>query len=127
MFAINNFTISGNLTRDPEAKSTPSGTVVVNGGIAHNERRKVNGEWQDVPQFFDFVCFGRFAESLARLRKGQQVVLSGSLGYRSWEAKDGTKRSKVELVVRDAVTPKEGKAAPQGSSQPDVYDEDIPF
>lgn len=127
MFAINNFTISGNLTRDPEAKSTPSGTVVVNGGIAHNERRKVNGEWQDVPQFFDFVCFGKFAESLARLRKGQQVVLSGSLGYRSWEAKDGSKRSKVELVVRDAVTPREGKAAPQGSSQPGVYDEDIPF
>lgn len=127
MFAINSFTISGNLTRDPEAKSTPSGTVVVNGGIAHNERRKVNGEWQDVPQFFDFVCFGRFAESLARLRKGQQVVLSGSLGYRSWEAKDGSKRSKVELVVRDAVTPREGKAAPHGSSQPDAYDEDIPF
>lgn len=126
MFAINSFTISGNLTRDPEAKSTPSGTVVVNGGIAHNERRKVNGEWQDVPQFFDFVCFGKFAESLSRLRKGQQVVLSGSIGYRAWEAKDGSKRSKVELVVRDAVTPREGKAA-QNEPQGDYYDTDIPF
>lgn len=127
MFQINNVIISGNLTRDPEAKRTPSGTVVVNGGIAHNERRKVDGEWQDVPQFFDFVCFGKFAESLSRLRKGQQVVLSGSLGYRAWEAKDGSKRSKVELVVRDAVTPREGRCASQGGPQSDVYDEDIPF
>lgn len=127
MFQINNFTISGNLTRDPEAKSTPSGTVVVNGGIAHNERRKVDGEWRDVPQFFDFVCFGKFAESLSRLKKGQQVVLSGSLGYRAWEAKDGSKRSKVELVVRDAVTPREDKGASRGGTQSDVYDEDLPF
>ena len=55
------------------------------------------------------------------------MVLSGSLGYRAWEAKDGSKRSKVELVVRDAVTQREDKGASRGSAQSDVYDEDIPF
>lgn len=134
MYGINTFTVSGNLTRDPEARTTPSGSVVVNGGIAHNERRKVNGEWQDVPQYFDWVAFGKFAESLSRLKKGQSVVLSGSLGYSTWEAKDGSKRSKVELVVRDAVTPKSGSQnASQGVSggtsdnRGDFYDENIPF
>lgn len=129
MFSINTYVISGNLTRDPELRATTSGTPVCNGSICYNSRRKgQSGDWEDVPNFFDFVSFGKAAEVLARKQKGDKIVLNGELTQRSWESKDGERRSKVELLVREFVDASRHEAAQKPSQDAqEVFDEDIPF
>ncbi len=99
--SINRVNISGNLTRDPELRSTPGGTQVLTFGVAVNDRRRnqQSGEWEDVPNFIDCVVFGARAQALSRfLSKGAKVAIEGKLRYSSWE-RDGQKRSKIEVVV----------------------------
>lgn len=131
MFSINTYVISGNLTKDPELRATTSGTPVYNGSICYNSRRKSqSGDWEDVPNFFDFVAFGKAAEVLARKQKGDKIVLNGELTQRSWESKEGERRSKVELLVREFVDASRQGAKRPAQEQPqeqEVFDEDIPF
>lgn len=99
--SINHVSISGNLTRDPELRSTSGGMQVLSLGVAVNERVKnqSTGEWEDRPNFVDCVVFGNRAEALSRfLSKGSKVAVSGRLRYSAWE-KDGQKRSKLEVIV----------------------------
>lgn len=98
--SINRVSLSGNLTRDPELRSTTSGSQVLSFGIAVNDRRRnAQGEWEDVPNYVDCVVFGARAESLSRfLAKGQKIVLEGKLRWSQWE-RDGQKRSKLEVIV----------------------------
>lgn len=101
--SINRVNISGNLTRDPELRSTTSGTQVLSFGVAVNDRRRnaQTGDWEDVPNFVDCVVFGARAEALSRfLSKGSKVAIEGKLRYSSWE-RDGQRRSKLEVVVDD--------------------------
>ena len=104
-FGINNYALSGRLTRDPELRKTPSGTSVCDIGICYNERVKnAAGEWEDKPHFFTAVAWAGIAEAVARdLKKGDQVTLAGSLIYDSWESPEGEKRSQVKLRVEDVV------------------------
>lgn len=100
--SINRVIISGNLTRSPELKQTHGGTSVLQMGVAVNDRRKnpSTGEWEDVANFVDCVLFGTRAERVAQyLDKGTKVAIEGRLRYRAWEAQDGSKRSKLEVVV----------------------------
>lgn len=129
MFSINTYVISGNLTKDPELRATTSGTSVCNGSICYNSRRKgQSGDWEDVPNFFDFVAFGKAAEVLARKQKGDKIVLNGELTQRSWEGKEGERRSKVELLVREFVdASRQGATQNQSKDATEVFDEDIPF
>lgn len=132
MFSINTYVISGNLTKDPELRATTSGTPVCNGSICYNSRRKgQSGDWEDAPNFFDFVAFGKAAEVLARKKKGDRIVLNGELTQRSWESKEGERRSKVELLVREFVDASRQNAtrnpAQEQYQERDVFDEDIPF
>lgn len=136
MFSINTYTISGNLTKDPELRATTSGTPVCNGSICYNSRRKgQSGDWEDAPNFFDFVSFGKAAEVLARKQKGDKIVLNGELTQRSWESKEGERRSKVELLVREFVdASRQNATQKQAQEQPheqpheqELFDEDIPF
>lgn len=141
--SINRVCISGNLTRDPELKALPSGTSVLELGVAVNDRRKnKDGEWEDYPNFVDCSLFGKRAESLSKyLSKGSKVAIEGKLHYSSWE-KDGVKRSKLSVIVDEveflsrsdqqtrqqpytAATPAATPA--QAGLTDDVYDEDIPF
>lgn len=115
--SINRVCISGNLTRDPELRSTASGMAVMNFGVAVNDRAKnpQTGEWEDRPNFVDCVMFGTRADALARfLTKGTKVALEGKLRYSSWE-RDGQRRSKLEVIVDDLefMSSRQG----QGSSQ----------
>jgi len=99
--SINRVTISGNLTRDPELREA-GGSSVLAFSVAVNDRSKnqQTGEWEDRPNFIDCVMFGRRGEALAPLlHKGLKVAVSGKLRYSSWEAKDGAKRSKVEVAA----------------------------
>lgn len=102
--SINRVVISGNLTRDPELRSTAGGMSVLKMGIAVNDRRKnaQTGEWEDVPNFFDVTVFGSRGESLSRfLSKGSKVAVEGKLRWRQWETPDGDKRSAVEIIADD--------------------------
>ena len=141
---INHVNISGNLTRDPELRSTTGGTQILSFGVAVNDRRRnqQSGEWEDYPNYIDCVLFGSRADALSRyLFKGTKVAVEGKLRYSSWEAKDGTKRSKLEVVVDEVeFLSRDGGAYKQPAQQAftaaapapatpaaQVYDESIPF
>ncbi len=137
MASINRVVLVGNLTRDPELRQTPNGKSVCTLGLAVNDRYKNDaGEWVEKPNFFDIVTWGAQAENCSRyLSKGRPVAVDGRLSYRSWEAQDGSKRSKVEVIAnsvqflgtRDAAATGAPVAtgAPSGLN-PDTSDFDSP-
>jgi single-strand DNA-binding protein len=98
---INRVVISGNLTRDPELRSTPGGTSICGLRIAVNSRRKdESGQWVDKPNYFDVTVFGAQGENCAQyLSKGRPVAVDGRLNWREWEAKDGSKRQSVDIIA----------------------------
>ena len=114
--SINRVNISGNLTRDPELRSTAGGTQVLTFGVAVNDRRRnpQSGEWEDVPNYIDCVVFGNRAEPLSRfLSKGMKVAIEGKLRWSSWE-RDGQKRSKIEVIVDEVEFLSQGNGGQQG-------------
>ena len=99
---INRVVLTGNLTRDPELRSLPSGMAVCSLRIASNTRRKDNstGEWVDKPNYFDVTVWGAQGENCANyLSKGRPVAVEGRLDWREWEAQDGSKRQAVEIIA----------------------------
>jgi single-strand DNA-binding protein len=92
----------GNLTRDPELRQTPTGQNVTSFSLALNRAYKdASGEWQEVTDYIDIVCWGPLAERVAQyLSKGRRCLVQGRLQSRSWE-QDGNKRSKVEVLAND--------------------------
>lgn len=111
-FQINQVTVSGNLTREPEQRALPSGTSITTLSIAHNERRKnqQTGEWEDRPHFFDVTIFGAQGEWLSRnAAKGDPVTVAGQLEQQRWVDKTSQEnRSKVSIVARDVVLGQRG-------------------
>lgn len=101
--SINRVVISGNLTRDPEVRTTASGMPIMSMGVAVNDRRKNNqtGEWEDYANFIDCTMFGSRAQNIQQyLSKGTKVLIEGKLRWSQWE-RDGQKRSKIEVIVDD--------------------------
>ena len=99
--SINRVTISGNLTRDADLRSTQGGMAIMGFGVAVNDRRKnqQTGEWEDYPNFVDCTMFGTRAEKLQPyMAKGTKVAIEGKLRYSSWEH-EGQRRSKLEVIV----------------------------
>jgi single-strand DNA-binding protein len=98
---INRVVLTGNLTRDPELRSLPSGMSVCSLRIASNTRRKgSSGEWEDKPNFFDVTVWGAQGENCARfLSKGRPVALDGRLEWREWQDQAGNNRQSVEIVA----------------------------
>ena len=98
---INRVIITGNLTRDPELRSTSGGTSVCSLRIATNTRRRdASGEWTDKANFFDVTVWGAQGENCARfLAKGRPVAIDGRLEWREWETQDGQKRQAVDIIA----------------------------
>jgi single-strand DNA-binding protein len=99
---INTVVITGNLTRDPELRSTGGGTSVCEMRVAVNSRRKdPSGNWVDKPNYFDVTVFGAQGENCSTyLSKGRPVAVEGRLDWREWEAKDGSgKRQAVSIIA----------------------------
>lgn len=98
---LNKVFIMGNLTRDPELKTLPSGSSVANFGVATNRVWKnQQGEKQEEVQFHNVVVFGKQADTVSQyLKKGSSVFVEGRLQTRNWEAQDGAKRTKTEIVA----------------------------
>ena len=102
---INRVVLTGNLTRDPELRSLPSGMSVCSLRVACNTRRKNNstGEWEDKPNYFDVTVWGAQGENCARfLSKGRPVALDGRLEWREWQDQQGNNRQSIEIIA-DAV------------------------
>lgn len=101
--SINKVIITGNLTRDPETRSTANGTTILRLGVAVNDRRRnqQTGDWEDYPNFVDCNMFGKRAEAIAPyLSKGTKVAIEGRLHYSSWEDRNtGAKRSKIDVTI----------------------------
>jgi single-strand DNA-binding protein len=98
---INRVVITGNLTRDPELRSTGSGMAVCSLRIASNSRRKdASGNWVEKPNYFDITVWGAQGENCAQyLSKGRPVAIDGRLDWREWEDKQGNKRQSVDIIA----------------------------
>lgn len=138
--SINKVVISGNIGGEPVLRQTAGGNQVLSFSVAVNDRYKdEGGEWKDRPNWVGCTMFGNRAASLSRfLAKGTKVAIEGKLRWSQWEAQDGGKRSKLEVVVDELefMTGREGQQqarpqAPAPMAQPAietaVYDDDIPF
>ena len=98
---INRVVLTGNLTRDPELRSTNNGTSVCSLRMACNTRRKdAQGQWGDKPNYFDVTVWGAQGENCATyLKKGRPVAINGRLDWREWTDKEGNKRQSVEIIA----------------------------
>lgn len=121
---INKALVYGNLTRDPELKSLPSGSQVCEFSLATNRVWKdKNGTRQESVDYHNVVVFGRQAELVKQyLHKGNGVFVEGRMQTRNWDAQDGTKRYRTEIIAdRIQFGPKGGSAgstnSPQASSE----------
>jgi single-strand DNA-binding protein len=100
--SFNQVVLMGNLTRDPELRTTPNGTSVCSFSLALNRSYKdASGEWTEATDFVDIVAWAALGERVAQyLTKGRPALVSGRLQSRSWE-QDGQKRNKLEVVAQD--------------------------
>ena len=98
---INRVVLTGNLTRDPELRNTPSGTSVCSLRLAVNTRRKdQQGQWIDKPNYFDITVWGAQGENCAQyLAKGRPVAVDGRLEWREFTDKDGNNRQAIDIVA----------------------------
>jgi len=103
MASYNKVLLLGNLTRDPELRYTPNQTPVVEFGLATNRRwTGQDGQQREETCFVDCPMFGKRAEALNKyLRKGNPVFVEGRLTYDTWQAQDGTRRSKLRVTIED--------------------------
>lgn len=143
---LNKAMVFGNLTRDPELRSTPSGQQVCSFGIATNRVfKKPDGQKGEQTEFHNVVAWGRLGETCAQyLRKGSSAYVEGRLQTRNWE-KDGVKQYKTEIIAETIQFGPKGSssgasaapraAEPAAAAKEDVIDypadevnpDDIPF
>lgn len=131
--SINQVCISGNLGKDAELRYTSQGNLAVVGfSLCVNHRQKKGDKWVDKPNWVDCTMFGSRAEKLSDyLTKGTHATVSGRLDQSTWEAEDGTKRSKLKVIV-DNIDFSGGKKQEAQQAQAvdagaTVCDDDIPF
>ena len=134
---FNKIILMGNLTRDVELRTTPSGQTVGNFSLAISRSWKgQDGQTQEQTSFINCVAWGKVGEIIAQYTsKGTALLVSGRLDQRSYEDKDGNKRQAVEVVVEDfnftgGGNRSEGSSAPapasaSSSKSKDVVIEDI--
>ena len=142
---MNKVFLIGNLTKDPDVRTTGSGTSVCTFRIAV-QRRFANQQGERASDFFDVVAWRQLADLCGRyLAKGRKVAVVGELQNRSYDAKDGTKRYVTEVVADEVefLTPRDRDGAGYGGASEsyrggesqavapegftDVDDDDLPF
>jgi len=114
---LNKAYIIGNLTRDPELKALPSGTKVVSFSLATNRvYRDKEGARQEAVDYHNIVAFARLGELAAQyLKKGSQALVEGRIQTRSWDAPDGSKRYRTEIVADNIQFGSRGGSGSAGS------------
>lgn len=132
---LNKAILIGNLTRDPELKSLPSGIQVTSFSLATNRVWKdKNGAKQESADFHNIVVFGKQAETVAQyLKKGSSALVEGRMQTRSWDGADGKKNYRTEVVAdRVQFGPRRDGSAPanvskKGDEQPAPVEEAIEY
>jgi single-strand DNA-binding protein len=126
-FAINQLTISGNLTSDPDLRHLHSGQALCKIRIAHNERVKLaDGSWISQPQYFDVTIWSAIGEWVAaNVAKGDQVVIAGRLRWREYDTAAGDKRQAIDITA-DSIVPAP-RSSPATAYVDDTHTDDIPF
>ena len=138
--SLNKVQLIGNLTKDPELRQTPNGNSVCSYTVATNLTWKdSNGQRQDKAEFHNVVSWGKLAEICGQyLQKGKKVYIEGRLQTRDWEAEDGSKRYKTEIVAENMIMLSQGSVsdgydspssqpAPVQSGSDDISIDDRPF
>jgi len=102
---LNKVTLMGNLTRDPEVRTTPNGQTVTSFSLALNRSwNDQQGNRQDAVEYIDVVAWGKLGEIVGQyLAKGRRAYVEGRLQTRNWGAQDGSKRYKTEVVASDLI------------------------
>ena len=124
MANYNKVILLGNLTRDPQLSYTPNQTAIVDFGLATNRKWTAqDGQKREDTCFVDCTAFGRPAETINKYcQKGKQLLVEGRLTFDSWQAQDGTKRSKLKVTVESfqfigSAGQSQGQAAGQNNYQ----------
>ena len=134
---MNRVQLEGFTGADAELKYLPSGQPVANLSVATSERYKDSkGADQEKTEWHRIVVFGKAAERVSKIRKGQLVTLEGKLQTRSWDGKDGKKQYMTEVVAhkvhviqlgeQQAAEPRREPAKSVDGAQ-EVSEDDIPF
>ncbi len=135
MPSLNRVLLIGHLTRDVQTKQLPGGTTIAEFGLAMNRKFKVKDEAREEVCFVDCSAFGKQAEVIAQYcQKGKALFVEGRLKLDSWEGKDGTKRSKLSVIVEnfqfvggpDGDPKRSETRSPQQDKQP-AWDPDSAF
>jgi len=95
---LNEVTLMGNVTKDPDLRYTPSGAGVLSFSMATNRRYKKGEEWVDEPSFHNIVVWNSAEQLAQRVKKGTRLIVQGRLQTRSWDDKEGKKQYKTEVV-----------------------------
>jgi len=133
MKSVNKVILLGNVTRDPELKTTTNGQSVCTFGLATNRVWKdASGEKQSLPEYHNLVAWGGLAEFCAQsIAKGKPLFIEGYLKTRSWDSQEGTKIFRTEVVAenivllgkREDASGKSELSLPQEEMTPSVEDE----
>jgi single-strand DNA-binding protein len=135
MKSLNKVCLLGNVGKDPEVRSSQSGSIIANFSIATSDRQKdAQGNWQDKTDWHNLVAFARAAEIVRDyVRKGSKLYVEGKLSTSSWEDKtSGQRKYKTEIIVNELIMLSDRGTAPAATStsapEPeDIEDSDIPF
>jgi len=101
--SLNQATLLGNLTKDPELRTTPNGMSVCTFSLALNRSYKVNDQWTEAVDYIDVVVWNKLAEAVSgNVTKGNPILVNGRLQSRNFESQ-GQKRNKVEVVAQDII------------------------
>jgi single-strand DNA-binding protein len=147
-FSLNRATILGNVTRDPETRTTTSGQSVVSYSVATSRRWKdqTSGELKEATEFHNCVAWGKLAQTIGTyVRKGSKVYMEGRIQTRSWDDPTGAKKYRTEIVAENLILlDKKGEgqtnapvapsapmgdttAQPSAPAEEEINIEDIPF
>jgi single-strand DNA-binding protein len=115
---LNRAMIIGNLTRDPETRTTPGGATVSSFGVATTSVWKdASGAKQERVEYHNIVAWGKLAEICQQyLGKGRKVYVEGRLQTREWEGKDGVKRQRTEIIADNMIMLDKAPAGAPGSA-----------
>ncbi len=117
---LNRAQLIGNLTRDPETRTTPNGQTVSTFGVATSSSWKdAGGQRQERVEFHNIVAWGKLAEICQQyLGKGRKVFVEGRLQTREWQGQDGTKRNRTEIVADNMIMFDKAPQNGNGASAP---------
>jgi single-strand DNA-binding protein len=144
---LNRAMIIGNLTRDPELRTTPNGQNVCNFSVATSSQwNDASGQKQERVEYHNIVAWGKLADICGQfLGKGRKVYIEGRLQTRDWEAQDGSKRNRTEIVAENMImldkkdgaipgarpeptlSPTSTPTLDKGMGEEEIKIEDIPF